>query len=466
MLQRLRREFNTPRSAAIRRASLWSPAAGFAIVAASLCAVSVARGGPYSQLIAFGDSLSDVGNIASATFNSDPGKYYWNNRFSNGAVYLESLDTGLGLPPITFSAAGGNDFAYGGAQTSGTGGLNGIFIKDVDEQVSQYLSTRTADPNALYVVFAGANDLINGQTNVSVPVNNLSTQLGRLVSAGARKFFVLNLPPLGYTPRYNGNPTTLAQYNTLSADFNSSLSAMLDNLEASNSALTIRRADVASLFAQAIANPAAFGLTNVTNPAAPGLSPGASSYNTSQIVAHPEQYLFWDDLHPTTTVHTELAQYALVQLMLPGDVNRDGHVDVGDVAAVMGSLVDLNGYKTSHGLTNQQTLDVADVNGDKKVNDADLERLICLLANGGGTGSGTATLTAVPEPASIVLLVVGGLTLFGFLTRCNPALMQPRGTLMRGFRTAVSAPTPFMAKTEMTISMARTRPKAPMATTI
>ena len=155
-------------------------------------------------------------------------------------------------------------------------------------------------------------------------------------SRPARKFLVLNLPPLGYTPRYNVNPTTFAQYNTLSANFNTSLWAMLDNLEASNPALTIRRADVASLFAQAIANPAAFGLTNVTSAAAPGLEPGASSYNTSQIVTHPEQYLFWDDLHPTTTVHADLAQYALVQLRLPGDIDRTGHVDVGDVSAMMG----------------------------------------------------------------------------------------------------------------------------------
>jgi phospholipase/lecithinase/hemolysin len=432
MLERLRREFNALWSAAIRRERIWGPALGFAIAVASFGAVSIAWGGPYSQLIALGDSLSDIGNIASATFGSDPGKYYWNNRFSNGPVYLEALDTGLGLPPITPSTAGGNDFAYGGAQTSGTGGLNGIFIKDVDEQVDQYLSTRTADPNALYLVFAGANDLINGQTNVIIPVNNLSTQIGRLVAAGARKFFVFNLPPLGYTPRFNGNPTTLAQYNTLSANFDASLWTMLDNLQASNSALTIRRADVASLFTQAIASPAAFGLTNVTNSAAPGLSPGASSYDTSQIVAHPEQYLFWDDLHPTATVHAELAQYALVQLMLTGDVSRDGHVDVGDVAAVMEALVDLNGYETSHSLTNQQTLDVADVNGDKTVNNADLERLICLLANGGGTGSSAATLTAVPEPASIVLLAVGLSLGFGLALRRRKASITIQGNNVGG----------------------------------
>ena len=74
-------------------------------------------------------------------------------------------------------------------------------------------------------------------------------------------------------------------------------------------------------------------------------------------------------------------------------------------------MADLSGYDASHSLTNQQLLDVADINGDKNVTNADLERLICLLANGGGNPSGGATITAVPEPASIVLLVVAGFAL-------------------------------------------------------
>ncbi len=70
------------------------------VLVAGLGVVSAAYGGPYSKLYIFGDSLSDIGNIASATFGSDPGPYYWNNRFSNGPVWVEDLDTGFGLPPL------------------------------------------------------------------------------------------------------------------------------------------------------------------------------------------------------------------------------------------------------------------------------------------------------------------------------------------------------------------------------
>src|SRR5262245_1866124 len=107
------------------------------MVAVALCtSYGAALAGPFSNLVVFGDSLSDVGNISNATFGTNPGPYYWNGRFSNGPVYTETLATGLGLPAMARSTAGGNDYAYGGAQTTGTKGLSGVFIKDVDEQVS------------------------------------------------------------------------------------------------------------------------------------------------------------------------------------------------------------------------------------------------------------------------------------------------------------------------------------------
>ncbi len=176
---------------------------------------------------------------------------------------------------------------------------------------------------------------------------------------------------------------------------------MLGNLQAGNAALTIHRLDVASLFSQAIANPAAFGLTNVTNSAAPGLEPGDSSYNTSQIVANPNQYLFWDDLHPTQTVHAELAQFALEQLMLPGDLNRDGHIDAADISVMEQALADPGGYQSAHSeLASADLMSIEDVNGDKKFTDADLQAPLVNLCNGKGSAE------AVPEPTSMVLLMI------------------------------------------------------------
>ena len=279
--------------------------------------LQAAQAAPFTSLVIFGDSLSDVGNIASSSFDIYPGKYYYEDRFSNGAVWVETLAASLGLPATQRSTAGGDNFAYGGAQTSGTGGIEGIAIRDVDEQVTQYLGARTVDPTALYVVFAGSNDFINGQTNVATPAARLATDLSRLITAGARNFLVPNLPLLGYTPRFNGNATTAATYNARTEQFNAAMDAKLLDLSDDAAGLAFFRLDVASLFADAMANPAKFGLANVTAAAAPGLTPGANTYNTSLIAPNANQYLFWDDLHPTATVHSILATRALALVTVP-----------------------------------------------------------------------------------------------------------------------------------------------------
>jgi thermolabile hemolysin len=369
-----------------------------AIAAFGLVA-KLAAAGPFSQLVIFGDSLSDIGNISQASFGIYPGPYYFNARFSNGPVYAEALSTGLGLGTMVRSTAGGNDFAYGGAQTSGTGGLDGLFIKDVDEQVDQFLSSRPVDPNALFVVFSGANDLINGQNNVSIPVGTLATQIGRLVAAGAKQFLVPNLPLLGDTPRFNTNATTAAQYNSLTTQFNVSLTTAIDDLRTTNAALTFYRLDVAALFEQAILDPALFGLTDVSHAAAPGLEPGTTSYNTNQIAAMPNEYLFWDDLHPTTAVHSILAQRALAMLTLPGDYNHNKVVDAADYTVWRDAL-----GKSGSGLA-------GDGDGSGLVDHADFNIWKTHFGQTAGSGPGASANAAVPEPATSVLLMFAAASL-------------------------------------------------------
>jgi hypothetical protein len=84
-----------------------------------------------------------------------------------------------------------------GARTAGTGFPDNVVIRDVDDRVGDFLESRCVVPNALFLVFAGANDLLGGQTNMSIPINRLATDIGRLISAGASQFLVLNLPLLG-----------------------------------------------------------------------------------------------------------------------------------------------------------------------------------------------------------------------------------------------------------------------------
>jgi hypothetical protein len=185
-------------------------------------------------------------------------------------------------------------------------------------------------------------------------------------------------------------------YNGRSAAFNAALWSVLDELEAGNPVLEFHRLDVAGLFGQALQSPGAFGLTNVTSAAAPGLQPGASSYNTNQIAANPDEYLFWDDLHPTAAVHAILAERALsLLLMLPGDYNGDHEVNAADYTVWRNSL-----GATGAGLA-------ADGDGDRRITLLDYDVWKAHYGESDLDGLSTFSSIDVPEPRAWGLLALG-----------------------------------------------------------
>src|SRR3954470_5215942 len=97
--------------------------------------VNRSAAGPFTNMVVFGDSLSDIGNVSQATpfltQPKTPGPYYWNGRFSNGPAYAETLAAGLGLPALVNSASGGTNYAYGGALTTGSDFFTSFVVKDV-----------------------------------------------------------------------------------------------------------------------------------------------------------------------------------------------------------------------------------------------------------------------------------------------------------------------------------------------
>ena len=303
-------------------------AAGVALAAAgvALATCAATASAQFDALYAFGDSLSDVGNVQAKTTALSalgvpvtPGPSYFNGRFSNGPNFIDGLSAGLGLGSVLPSVIGGGDYAHGGARTTGTPFPGSAVVDDVDDQVTTFLASNlVADAGALYVVFAGANDLTAAAASptpdAATPAAALAAQVGRLYDAGARQFLLPNLPSLGLIPRFNADPAASAGAAGLTAQFNAALASALDSVESTRPDLVDYRLDVAGLFADLVADRAAFGLTNVTDPAAPGLSPGDANYDASRVVSDPDQYLFWDDLHPTAAGHALLASAALESL--------------------------------------------------------------------------------------------------------------------------------------------------------
>jgi phospholipase/lecithinase/hemolysin len=267
---------------------------------------------PVTGLVVFGDSLSDTGNVSAATNGAFPPAPYSNGRFSNGPIWVEQFAKDLGLPAPTPSAKGGTDYAYGFAQT-GTGlsatSVPGLSVPNMGMQVSTYLANNTPTAGQLFVLWGGANDFFNNQTNPAVPASNITTEIQNLAQAGAKNFLVLNMPELGQTPF--GATLTPAQQqglNALSDAYNSALKSDLTLLGAANPNLTIGLADVSGLLQNIQANPSAYGFTNATDAAlltGHATDPG---------------YLFWDSVHPTTQADAFIAATAVQALPEPASL--------------------------------------------------------------------------------------------------------------------------------------------------
>jgi phospholipase/lecithinase/hemolysin len=286
------------------------------------------------ELYVFGDSLSDTGNLFLLTggtngsvFTPDPSQSprlptppYYNGRASNGPVWIEQFAALLGLPAPQPVVAGGTNYSFIGAVT-GPGSTSPYPIPTIKAQVDTYVGSATpAAPDDLFVVWGGANDFLYGQTDPVIPVTNVVHAIETLhAQANASRFLIPNLPPLGRTP--TGAALDATGYDLLSTQFNTLLDTELDTLR-NSLGVSIYEFDVFSRFEDLLNDPAAFGLTNVTESALVLNEDTASPLFGYPMFPYtfqhdPDTSLFFDGVHPTTRGHELLAEAAAASVPEP-----------------------------------------------------------------------------------------------------------------------------------------------------
>ena len=275
---------------------------------------SIAQATSFSQLVVFGDSLTDSGNVSVLTGGAIPGSPYFNGRFSNGPNFADVLASNLGLP-LTPSLLGGTNYAYGGARTDSQP-FGPQF--STESQVGAYVGAGLVDSSALYLVYVGSNNLSDAIFAVSMDpanaaaiataaignaVGDITNSIIALAQAGATNIIVPNAPNLGLTPRFTdlGSAALVAFATELTIGFNSALAASVSSISGPN----LIQIDVFGALQNLVNNPGDFGLTNVTSRCYTGDDLNFTSGGT--LCANPNEYLFFDGFHPSATVHRALA---------------------------------------------------------------------------------------------------------------------------------------------------------------
>ncbi len=307
-----------------RRALRLAAASAFALLLAS-CGGSVSPPLLFGTTVVFGASLNDIGNACAASPSScPPSPPYAPGRFSNGSLWVETVAAHYGgtLAP---SQKGGTDYAYAGARTGTVPGVTTpAAVPSMVAQLGQYLAKVNfqASPQALYIIDAGnvgnniTDALTLAQTNPNAPVQVLTAAVGdianmvlSLYSAGARHIVVTNAPDVGKTPRAQALGAAAAAGATqLSFQFNGALAQQIAGLKAQSAGLNLYTVDIGALNTQLIANPASFGLTNVTDACFNML------VSPPTLCTTPDQYLYWDPFHPTAATHAVIAQKVIAAI--------------------------------------------------------------------------------------------------------------------------------------------------------
>jgi outer membrane lipase/esterase len=272
----------------------------------------------FREIIIFGDSLSDTGNLASLPefgfLNNPP----FDRGFSNGPRAVEVLASSIGLevdpslhlvgPPV------GTNFAVSGARARGTDPI------DLPAQIGIFLLNNggTAPSDALYVVFIGGNDVRDARDEpnkhlakgiIRDAVKSINVSVRSLVAAGAKAIMVINVPDIGATPEsQQSSDEELSERATeLTKQFNKELSGRMHRIERDLN-LDLIDFNLFQFFRFVIKNSIALGFTDNDD----------ACFSSVIFIFHPDcnfdKFVFFDEFHPTKRVHERVgrALFAIV----------------------------------------------------------------------------------------------------------------------------------------------------------
>ena len=309
-----------------------------AILAVASPSIPSAAQSPFSRIVVFGQSLSDPGNAFALRGGTNtppdyildpllvPGAPYarGGHHFSNGATWVEQFARSLGLAgsvrPAYESSSDATNFAVAGARARDDG--SNVNLPDqVDAFLQQAGGVAPAD--ALYVIEFGGNDirdalvayLVGGPPAAGDVIREANLSIARAITtlygAGARRFLVWRAPNVGLTPaigilnRTSPGAIQLATY--LTQLFNQGLDGVVAKLVPVLPGIRSDRLDAWRVLNDLVANPGAFGLSDVTSPC---ITPYVAPFTCGT----PDEFLFWDGIHPTKAVHDIIAQEAATVL--------------------------------------------------------------------------------------------------------------------------------------------------------
>jgi phospholipase/lecithinase/hemolysin len=296
----------------------------------------------FSRVYVFGDSLSDTGNFG--TFVGGLPFPFYMNRISNGPVAVDVLAARLGLTAnASLHVLGldvGSNYAVAGANAIGNE------IQDLSNQILGFQVNHgfVAPSEALYVMFIGGNDIRSARGGASfaqaklmvqAAANEVRQAIETLAQAGARSFLLVNAPNVGAIPETRlfadaiNDPKLVKRTRKLSNLYRKELHKIAEDLgddddnddeyyNGDENELNIVEFDMFKFFNKLLKKADKLGFTNATDACFSRETEPPSFHPDCNFGANFDQFIFFDEIHPTAHAHA-LAGEALFEALQDDD---------------------------------------------------------------------------------------------------------------------------------------------------
>ncbi|KTD76341.1 lysophospholipase/glycerophospholipid:cholesterol acyltransferase PlaC [Legionella waltersii] len=302
-----------------------------------------------------------------------PGQPYWKYRFSNGKIWAEYLAEMMSIQKSDDDVY--LNRAFGGSWASTydyqltvwnlirhpLGTIKNLIVgklvpPSLGLTVQAYLlEHQTLNDQSVYFIYSGGNDYINVlffednyntdvmSTYIDNVLDSITSAMQKLVKAGAKRFVVMGVPNIGETPKFV-KTTDREVLNAAVEQHNQRLAKRIEAMKEQNPDLDILFVDTQNYLQRALVDPEKYGFYNVKDACIDvkfpmlhkimnrtpfpnnyvlqymqvlqyrdsSFAPGETNYHVCDA---PEDYLFWDEIHPSTKAH-QLMAYEVCQEML------------------------------------------------------------------------------------------------------------------------------------------------------
>ncbi|KAG9287036.1 hypothetical protein G9A89_023000 [Geosiphon pyriformis] len=246
----------------------------------------------------------DNGNLLNLTNKTYPPPFYYKGRFSNGPVWPEYLSQRWNASLI--------DLAFGGAvidnDVNFTLGYTpkGLVIPGIAQQIDSFLATNLPQQlditKTLVTTWGAGNDYRDSNFTVSPTkiVTRLASLWPKLYNRGFKNFLVPSLADLSILPEYKSSPTNF---------FMKAKQDLVEHTEALKTEIQKFKAQYTDAIVYFF-EPETFiiryrksraksdKITNLFD----------ACVTQTKICENPQNFYFWDSIHPTGKIHYRLAE--------------------------------------------------------------------------------------------------------------------------------------------------------------